>query len=126
MMDDATKLLAAEIAQFVTDHKGLDPVVIDVSEHTGWADCFIVATVNSLGHLRGVTKELWGFLADKGITVLNRHKSVAGDGWELVDCGNILIHLMSAELREFYALEKLWHAGEKLDFVALVEEAKED
>jgi ribosomal silencing factor RsfS len=31
---------------------------------------------------------------------------------------------MSAELREFYALEKLWHAGEKLDFLELVKSGK--
>jgi ribosome-associated protein len=120
MMDEDTKLLAAGIARFITDHKGVDPVVIDVSEHAGWAECFIIATVNSLGHLKGVTKELWGYLADRGVTVINRHKGVAGDGWELVDCGGIVIHLMSAELREFYNLEKLWHAGERVDFLSLV------
>ena len=124
MMDETTKLLAADIAKFVSDHKALDPVVMDVSEQTGWVDCFIVATVNSLGHLKGVTRELWGFLADRGVQVMNRHKSVAGDGWELIDCGSILIHLMSAELREFYALEKLWHTGERLDFMAILEKTE--
>jgi ribosome-associated protein len=124
MMDETTRLLAADIAGFVTDHKGLDPVVIDVAEHSAWAECFVIATVNSLGHLKGITKELWGFLADRGVQVLNRHKGVAGDGWELIDCGSIVIHLMSAELREFYALEKLWHAGERLDFLKILEQHK--
>lgn len=123
-MDEATRDLAAEIARFITDHKGVDPVVINVSEQSGWADCFIIATVNSIGHLKGVTKELWGFLADRGVSVINRHKGVAGDGWELIDCGHIVIHLMSAELREFYNLEKLWHAGERVDFLSLVENKK--
>lgn len=122
MMDEETKRLAAGIGQFVTDHKGIDPVLIDVSEISGWADCFIVSTVNSLGHLRGMAKELWGFLSERGVEVINRHKSVAGDGWELIDCGDIIIHLMSAELREFYALEKLWHAGTRLDFLKILNE----
>jgi ribosome-associated protein len=124
MIDDKTKLLVADIAKFVTDHKAIDPTVIDVSDQSGWADCFIVATVTSLGHLKGVTRELWAFLSDRGVHVINRHKSVAGDGWELIDCGNIVIHLMSAELREFYALEKLWHTGEKLDFMSIIEQSK--
>ena len=125
MLDKATKLLVADIAGFISDHKAVDPVVMDVSEQSGWADCFIIATVNSLGHLKGVTRELWGFLAERDVHVLNRHKSVAGDGWELIDCGSIVIHLMSAELREFYALEKLWHTGEKIDFLAILERSEQ-
>ncbi len=122
MIDEKTTVLASDIARFIADHKAIDPVVIDVSEQAGWADCFIVATVTSLGHLKGVTRELWGFLADRDVHVINRHKSVAGDGWELIDCGSIVIHLMSEELREFYALEKLWHTGKKVDFMAVLEQ----
>jgi len=118
MLDDTMKQTAKEIAMFITDHKGADPVVIDVSRTSGWADCFVIATVSSLGHLRGLTRELWGFLAEKKIEVLHRHKNVAGDGWELIDCGPIIIHLMSAELRSFYSLEKLWHEGESFSVPA--------
>ena len=111
MFDDQTRSNAIAIARFITDHKGADTVALDISETCSWADCFVITTVNSMGHLRGVTKELWGFLAEMNIEVINRHKSIAGDGWELIDCGSILIHLMSAEMRSFYDLEKLWHQG---------------
>lgn len=120
MMDDATKLTAARIAQFVTEHKGIDTVAIDVSEYCSWSDCFIVATVSSLGHLRGIMSQLWAFLAELHVEVRNRHKHALSDGWELVDCGDIIIHLMNAETREFYDLEKLWHGGEKLEYSSYV------
>lgn len=100
--------LAQEITDFIIDHKGIDTQCIDVRGECSWADYFVIATVSSLGHLKGLVKELWGFLADRPVEINNRHKQVAGDGWELVDCGDIVIHLMSSELREFYALEKLW------------------
>lgn len=124
MSDAGGKQLVAEIAQFIADHKGIDPVVIDVSAQAGWTDYFIVATVMSLGHLKGVTRELWGFLKERHVEVLNRHKGVGDDGWELIDCGSIIIHLMSEELRAFYALEKLWHTGEKVDFLKIALEDK--
>ncbi len=123
-MDAESKALVSEIAQFITDNKGEDTVVIDVSEVSGWSDCFIVSTVSSVGHLRGVAKELWNFLSERNVTVINRHKNVAGDGWELIDCGDIVIHLMGKDLREFYNLERLWQTGEKIDFMKKIEDKK--
>ena len=71
-------------------------------------------TVSSVGHLRGVVHQIWDEINEIGLSVNNRHKSPETSGWELIDCGDIVIHLMSAELREFYNLEKLWKATENL------------
>lgn len=107
-MTEERREVADQIAKFIEDHKGIDVTVIDVSEDCSWADCFIIATVNSVGHLKGVAHELWGELKRLGVDVNNRHKNPSSDGWELIDGGDVIIHLMSAEFREFYALEKLW------------------
>ena len=107
-MTETVKKQAEEIKAFLEDHKGIETTVMDVSEECSWADCFIITTVSSLGHLRGLARELWGVIDELGLTVNNRHKAVGDDGWELVDCGNIVIHLMSQELRDFYSIEKLW------------------
>lgn len=101
---------AEKIAAFISERKGIDTRVLDVSERCSWTDCFVISTVSSVAHLQGIARELWGELNDLGLEVNNRHKSPAGDGWELIDCGDIVIHLFSAELREFYGLEKLWSA----------------
>ena len=87
---------------------------IDVSEECTWTECFVIGTVSSVGHLRGVVHQIWDEINEIGLSVNNRHKSPETSGWELIDCGDIVIHLMSAELREFYNLEKLWKATENL------------
>ena len=61
-----------------------------------------------LGHLRGLAHEIWSEIDSLGLEVRNRHKAVGDDGWELIDCGDIVIHLMSQEMRDFYSLERLW------------------
>ena len=66
--------------------------------------------MNSVGHLKGVVPQIWDEINDSGLKVNNRHKTPGDDGWELIDCGDIVIHLMSPELREFYNLERLWRA----------------
>lgn len=99
---------AQHIADFLTERKGMDTAVVDVTGRCNWADFFVITTVNSVGHLRGLVHDLWEEIDALELTVRNRHKAPGIDGWELIDCGQIIIHLMSAELRGFYSLEKLW------------------
>ena len=36
------------------------------------------------------------------------HNMLAESGWVLVDCGDLVIHIMQKDIREFYDLEGLW------------------
>ena len=112
-MKEEIKKKAEIIKQYLEDHKCSDVKIIDLGPECSWADCFVIGTVSSVGHLKGVVHQLWGELLDLGLTVNNRHKSPGDDGWELIDCSDIVIHLMSPDLREFYNLEKLWKATEE-------------
>lgn len=103
---------ANAIKAYLEEHNCRDVVVMDLAE-CSFTDCFVIGTVTSVGHLRGVVHELWNELILLGLSVNNRHKTPGEDGWELIDCGDIVIHLMSFELREFYSLEKLWKASER-------------
>ena len=107
-----TRDVALEIGQVIDEHKGADTVVIDVREQSSWTSFFVISTINSVGHLKGLTRHIKNFLREKDVNVLHRHKRIAEDGWELIDCGFVVIHLMNEEMREFYDLEKLWFSGE--------------
>ena len=106
---------ALEIAQLMIDFKGEDVSVIDVSKLNSWTDYFVIVTINSSTHWKGLYKQVKDYVKqnDLEIHVPNR-KTPDGDDWNLIDVGNIVVHLMSKEARDFYDLEKLWHAGEKL------------
>ncbi len=113
-MKNEIKEKAEKLKAYLEDHKCSDVVVIDMENECSWTDAFIIGTVSSVGHLKGVVHQLWGELNDLGLEVNNRHKTPGNDGWELIDCGDIVIHLMSDELRSFYNLERLWKATENL------------
>lgn len=103
--------VATLIGSFISDHSGEDVLVLNIREQSSWTDYMIIATVNSTGHLKGLVKQLKEMLSDNSIDILMRHKQISEDGWELIDCGSYVIHLMNSEMRDFYDLDKLWYSG---------------
>jgi ribosome-associated protein len=105
---------ARDLGEFIAEHQGEETQVIQVSEITSWTDFFVITTVRSEGHLKGLVRNIQNFLKENDIPILHRHKKLNEEGWVLIDCGYIVIHLMNDAMREFYELEKLYFAGETL------------
>ncbi len=98
-----------DIARILEDHRAQKVVALDLREQSTWTDYFLIATVTSSAHLKGLVREMRDFLAEKDIPMLHKHRTLGDDGWEWVDCGDFVVHLMTEELREFYNLEELWY-----------------
>ncbi|RKX79191.1 MAG: ribosome silencing factor [Spirochaetes bacterium] len=113
MVDTAkTRAKVLEIANFLDKHKGIDTVAIYIGKLSSFTDYFVITTVRSTAHLRGILRYLKDFLEENGTPPLRNQKFMNEDTWTLIDCGDIVIHLMTGEMREFYDLENLWHSGE--------------
>lgn len=110
---------ALELAQLLEDGKGRDVKVIDVSQLNSWTDYFVITTITSSAHWQGLYKQVKDYVKANDLQLhLTNRKSPDGDDWNLIDIGPIVVHLMSETAREFYDLEKLWHAGKMLDYKA--------
>ena len=114
MADTARNELVLELAELLEDHNVGDPVVLDIHEQSGWTDLFVIATVSSQAHMRGLVRYVHEFLNEKSIIPYHRRKRVEDDGWTLIDCGDFVVHLMTQEQRDFYELERLWYGGRQL------------
>ena len=102
---------ALEIGSLLDNKKDSNTVVLDMRGMNIWTDFIVISTVVSSGQLKGVVRRLKEYLKENSIHIMNSHKQTADDGWELIDCGSIVVNLMSKEKREFYDLERLWFAG---------------
>ncbi len=106
---------ALEIAQLMEDGKGKDVVVLDVSQLNSWTDFFVIVTVNSSVHWKGLYKIVKDYAKENDMQIhITNKKTPDGDDWNLIDIGTVVVHLMSEDARNFYDLEKLWFKGEKL------------
>ncbi|AEE17196.1 ribosome silencing factor [Treponema brennaborense] len=106
---------ALEIAQLMEDGKGQNVTVLDVSKLNSWTDYFVIVTVTSSVHWKGLYKLVKDYVRDNDMEIhVTNRKTPDGDDWNLIDIGNVVVHLMTEEARSFYDLEKLWHNGERL------------
>jgi len=121
-MGDTSQTNALELGKLLRDHNGLKVVVMDMRAINFWTDFFIIATVTSNAHLSGLQRHIKDFTKEKGIEILRSSKrpdkkidlassELYSEEWSLVDLGGIVIHLMTARIRDFFELERLWSAA---------------
>ena len=94
-------------AQAIVDHKGLEPVILEVKGLCSFADYFIVCAGGSRRHVLALAQHLLESLAKVGARPLGVEGLEEGQ-WVLLDYNDLVIHIFSQPLREFYNLEGLW------------------
>ncbi|MGN0723229.1 MAG: ribosome silencing factor [Treponema sp.] len=110
---------AKEIAVLLEDGKGKDVKLLDVAKLNSWTDYFVICTISSSAHWQGLYRQVKDYVKENDLQIhVTNRKSPDGDDWNLIDIGSIVVHLMSETARNFYDLEKLWHAGAVIDFHA--------
>jgi len=100
-----------EIAEFsvriLDKKKAADVVVIDIGNKSSFADYFVLATGNSERQIGSLSDEVEKNLSKEGIIVKNIEGKPAS-GWILMDYGDVIINILTPEMRQRYNIEKVW------------------
>ena len=102
-----TKQLKETILNSLEDIKAVNPVAIDVKNISSLTDFMVIASGTSNRHLAAISEKVLEGLKENNVSGI-RIEGQGGDEWLLVDAGDVIIHLMSSDAREFYDLESLW------------------
>jgi ribosome-associated protein len=105
------KAFAYRAAEILAQHNALDVLVMDISQVAGWADYFVIATCTSSAHMNGLQRHIEEFLQEEHLEILNKPNVNEDQQWLLLDAGNVILHIMSKEARNFYDLESLWFSA---------------
>jgi len=89
------------------DLKAKDVTVIDVRNKTSVTDWVVIATGSSSRHVKSLANSVVTSMKDAGKAVLGVEGEDDGE-WVLVDLGDVIVHVMQQQVREFYDLESLW------------------
>lgn len=96
------------INKTLTDLKATSIVSLDVSKVSSIADTFIIATPRSTKNSAAISNKIVEVTKDIFKSKPNVTRDT-NDNWIVIDFGDIIIHLMTNETREYYKLETLWN-----------------
>jgi ribosome-associated protein len=100
--------LAARIAAHADDRKARDIVELDLRSVVDYTDFFVICSGGTDRQVRAIVEAIdLGCKAELGV-VPRRIEGAAQGQWVLMDYLDVIVHVFVPEVREFYALERLW------------------
>ena len=97
----------------LSDKKGEDIKVIDITGISVLADYFIIANGNSDSQVNALVDNVEEELHKAGYSLRQREGQASGS-WVLLDFGDIIVHVFDKENRLFYDLDRIWKDGKDI------------
>ena len=106
-VDANVEALRALIRQCLEDGQAEEIVEIPLAGKSAIADYMMIATGRSTRQVAALAQRIEAECKQKlGRTV--RTEGMASADWVLIDAKDVIVHLFRPEVRQFYALEKMW------------------
>ena len=102
-----SKELIAFIVEQLEDAKAQHINVIDVQQKTSITDAMIVCSGTSSRHVKSIATQLVQKAKELGRQPLGVEGENGSEG-VLVDFADAIVHVMQANIRDYYQIEKLW------------------
>lgn len=103
-----SKELKKLVIDCLEDMKARDIVELDVAEVSGFTDYMIICTGNSNRQVKAIADHV-ALESKKQGHPPNGSEGGTTAEWVLIDLGDIIVHVMQQNARDFYQLEKLWN-----------------
>jgi ribosome-associated protein len=103
-----SKKLALLCRKVAENKKAENAVILDVRKISSVTDYFVIVSGTSEPHLRAIVNEVMDKLRQDHQL---RPRAIDGDSrapWQVLDYFDVIMHVMRADVREKYDLERLW------------------
>lgn len=99
---------ACIIAQFLDDKLAKDITILNISHVSSLADFFVIATGDSTPQVKALMETVKEKVKNNFSRLPLRNENDTKNRWNLLDYGDVVVHILHKEERENYALEKFW------------------
>lgn len=95
------------VVDALEDVKAQDLAVLPVRHLTSLTDYMVIATGTSNRHVRSLADEVQEKVKAAAGEVIGVEGEQVGE-WVLIDLGDVVVHVMQAQVREYYNIDELW------------------
>ena len=100
-------ILNDEISLLLEEYKAENVIKLDVKDKSSVTDTMIIASGRSTRHVKSIADNIIKKLKKIKVKPLGIEGYTKSE-WVLIDFGDVLVHVIHPDAREFYSLEKLW------------------
>ncbi len=108
--------LAHACARAAENAKATDIALYDLRGTSSITDFAIVCTANSVPHLRAVLHHVDKEVGEQHEVAPVYAERTPNALWSVLDYIDVMLHVMTAEVRDFYGLEAIWKPENRLPF----------
>ncbi|RMH05221.1 MAG: ribosome silencing factor [Planctomycetota bacterium] len=111
---EEARRLALALAAAAREMKAEEVRVLEVADLLFITDYFVIATTGTPRQTRGLAESLNQTARELGFAK-GRLEGDHRSHWLLLDFGVVVVHLLTPEAREFYALDDLWAEAREVE-----------
>lgn len=108
----SANILSEIITKSLDEDQAEDIIAIDLAGKSSIADIMIVASGRSGRHVSALADHIISKLKDAGAGKI-KVEGLTNADWVLIDAGDVIAHLFKPEVRQFYAIERIWTGESK-------------
>ncbi|MBR6529900.1 MAG: ribosome silencing factor [Clostridia bacterium] len=104
---------AIQIAAFLDSKKAEDVQILYVEEHTALTSYFVLAHGNNAPQVKSLADYAEDKMAELGFLTCKRERDTEAT-WYALDYEDVIIHIFQRDTRDFFDLEHIWAAAERI------------
>mgnify|MGYP002868844929 CR=1 FL=1 len=116
---------ACAIARFLDEKIAKDISILNISNVSSFADYFVISSAQTNTQVKALTENL----TDKVKAIFSRlpigKENDLKNRWNLVDYGDVVVHILHQEDRDAYAIEKFWNHAFSIPHETWLKESEE-
>ena len=100
---------ACVVARFLDEKIAKDISILNISNVSSFADYFVICSAQSNTQVKALTENLSDKVKQTFARLPHGKENDIKNRWNLIDYGDVVVHILHQDDREAYAIEKFWN-----------------